>query len=147
MGQRLEEPPGPVDFLIDTTFLIRLWRERKRSTEHRFVVQHPEESVCMSWVVKGEFLRGAVVAGHDAEDVHAFLDRYPTVWATDETLRQYAQVYKGLIASRQMIGANDLWIAASAIEHDLPLLTRNIGEFQRVPELRIVDYAHDGEVL
>ena len=30
-----------------------------------------------------------------------------------------------------MIGVHDLWIAACALEHELPVLTRNAAEFAR----------------
>lgn len=129
-----------MDFLIDTSFLIRLWRDRERSPEYRFILRHTDDTVRMPWVVKGEFLRGAVVADHDEGDVRRFLDRYPTLWVTDDTLVQYARVYRTLVRSRQMIGANDLWVAASALEHGLPLLTRNIADFGRVESLEVVDY-------
>lgn len=130
-----------MDYVIDTTFLIRLWRERQRSAEYRFITLHTDDSVRMPWVVKGEFLRGAVLADHDEAEVRAFLDRYPTIWVTDETLAHYARLYRTLVKSKQTIGANDLWIAASAAEHDLPLLTRNASEFRRVSGLQVVDYS------
>jgi hypothetical protein len=40
-----------VDYLIDTTFLIRLWRERQRSVEHAFIAQHADDTVraCRGW--------------------------------------------------------------------------------------------------
>ena len=126
--------------MIDTTFLIRLWRERQRSAEYRFVARHPDDSVYMPWVVKGEFLRGAFLAGHVEEEVGAFLDRYPTIWVAEETLLHYARLYADLVRSKQSVGANDLWIAAAAIERDLPLLTRNASEFRRVAGLKVVDY-------
>jgi predicted nucleic acid-binding protein len=130
-----------VDYLIDTTFLIRLWRERQSSREHRFIALHTDDSVAMPWVVKGEFLRGAILAGQDEEEISRFLDRYPTKWVTEDTLRQYAGIYMSLVRSRLMVGVNDLWIAASALEHGLPLLTRNVSDFRRVDGLQVVEYA------
>jgi predicted nucleic acid-binding protein len=50
-------------------------------------------------------------------------------------------LYTALVRSNQSVGANDLWIAASATEHDLPLLTRNASEFRRVAGLNVVDYS------
>ena len=129
-----------MDYVIDTTFLIRLWRERERSREHDFIREHPDDSVAMPWVVKGEFLRGSVVAGHDLAEVQTFLDRYPTLWVSDQTLERYATAYAALVEERTMIGPNDLWIAASALEHDRPLLTRNAGELRRVRGLEVIDY-------
>ena len=39
-----------------------------------------------------------------------------------------------------MIGAHDLIIAATAISHDFSLLTDNIREFSRIPELRVIPF-------
>jgi predicted nucleic acid-binding protein len=38
---------------------------------------------------------------------------------------------------RQQIGDMDLLIAATALEHDLTLLTRNIRDFSQIPDLRL----------
>ena len=37
-------------------------------------------------------------------------------------------------------GANDMWIAATALAHAQPLLTRNAREFARVPGLQVESY-------
>jgi len=39
-----------------------------------------------------------------------------------------------------LIGANDLWIAATAITYGKGLVTANEREFTRVPGLRVVSY-------
>jgi predicted nucleic acid-binding protein len=38
---------------------------------------------------------------------------------------------------RQQIGDLDLLIAATALEHNLTLLTRNVRDFQHVPGLKL----------
>ncbi len=35
---------------------------------------------------------------------------------------------------------NDLWIAACAMQHAMPVVTRNVHEFSRIPGLRLVTY-------
>lgn len=40
-----------------------------------------------------------------------------------------------------MIGAHDLWLAASSLAHDLTLATANLREFERVPGLRVEDWS------
>ena len=37
----------------------------------------------------------------------------------------------------QLMGCNDMWIAAHALALDLPLVTNNTREFSRVPGLTI----------
>jgi predicted nucleic acid-binding protein len=130
-----------LDYLIDTSFLIGRWRHGRRSPEQRFIDEHPEAVAAMPWIVKGEFLRGAVLAGRGREEVEDFLSRYPTLWVCDATISEYVKAYVFLIRKNELIGANDLWIAASALEHRLPLLTRNPREFRRVPELTVVAYS------
>jgi predicted nucleic acid-binding protein len=52
----------------------------------------------------------------------------------------YGQTYRFLKQNGLLIGANDLWIAATAIAHDLPLVTRNTDHFRRVPGLKVMGY-------
>ncbi len=63
------------------------------------------------------------------------------LWPTETTLRLYAETRGALVRRRQMVGVHDLWIAACALEHNLPLLTRNAAEFARIPNLKVVDYS------
>ncbi len=39
-----------------------------------------------------------------------------------------------------LIGTNDLWIAATALANDMPLVTKNAEHFRRVPGIEIADY-------
>jgi tRNA(fMet)-specific endonuclease VapC len=41
----------------------------------------------------------------------------------------------------QSIGPLDVLIAATALEHSLPVVTGNLAEFQRVPDLRCVSWS------
>lgn len=141
MGQRLEELGRSLDYLIDTTFLIGRWRQGRKSPEQRFIDRHLEASVAMPWIVRAEFLRGAVLAGTAAQSVVPLLSRYPTLWVSEQTISHYVGTYVALVRRNAMIGANDLWIAASALEHHLPLLTRNADEFRRVTDLEVIDYS------
>jgi predicted nucleic acid-binding protein len=57
--------------------------------------------------------------------------------------RIHAEIYAELAKSGQMIGAHDLMIAAIARRHDLSMLTDDVGEFSRVPGLRVVPFTAD----
>ena len=43
-----------------------------------------------------------------------------------------------------MIGGNDLWIAATAVAHGVPVVTRNTRHYRRVPGLDVRGYSMDG---
>ncbi len=55
----------------------------------------------------------------------------------DAAANAYAGVRAFLESAGMPIGANDMLIAAIALANDLVLVTRNVGEFSRVPHLRI----------
>jgi predicted nucleic acid-binding protein len=52
----------------------------------------------------------------------------------------YRSLLRELQATGKLIGANDLWIAATTLRHELPLVTSNHSEFSRIRRLRILRY-------
>ena len=56
-----------------------------------------------------------------------------------ETARHYADVREELRKARKPIPENDLWIAALARQHELPVITRDT-HFDHVTNLRRVDW-------
>lgn len=89
---------------------------------------------------QGRFLRGAELTGYPVNEVASFLGRYRVIWPDEETLCIYARIYAELFRSNQIIGPHDLWIAASVLRANIPLITRNAAEFRRVPNLRVENY-------
>lgn len=49
-------------------------------------------------------------------------------------------IFRTLKQAGNTIGANDIWIAAIAINARLPLLTRNQGQFSRINNLTVISY-------
>ena len=58
----------------------------------------------------------------------------------DDCAGHYALIRADLQARGQLIGGNDLLIAAIARSHDVTLATHNTGEFNRVAGLRLEDW-------
>ena len=130
-----------MDFLLDTNFLIGLWRQPTSGPEARYLSAHPDAVLALPWVAKAEFLAGALIAGHDVECVAAYVSDYPVVFPVDATLILYAEIFAQLRQRKLVVGPNDLWIAAAAIQVGLPLLTRNVRELSRIDALQVIDYA------
>ena len=59
---------------------------------------------------------------------------------TDEAAIHYAEIRANLKTRGQMIGANDLFIAAHARALGVTLVTNNTEEFERVPGLSIENW-------
>jgi len=130
-----------MDFLIDTTLLIDLWREQRNpGPATRFAREHAHQTAGMTWMVMGEFLRGSYTAGIKREQVQDFLEAYLLVWPTLDTIDQYARLFTDLKVAGRVVGPNDLWIAAAALERQIPLATRNRRDFEGIPDLVVWDY-------
>ena len=129
-----------VDRLLDTNFLISRWRDGKNSSAAQWLRDNADLAVGLPWMVKGEFLRGAVVAGHSPREVRAFLDRFPTAWPDNATLEIYAALFARLRSANTLPGPHDLWIAATAIQLGVPLVTRNTAQFTKIEGLKLESY-------
>jgi tRNA(fMet)-specific endonuclease VapC len=57
-----------------------------------------------------------------------------------EVAKFYSKVRVDLERSGQIIGANDLWIAAHCLQLGLTLVTNNEREFSRIPNLPIENW-------
>jgi predicted nucleic acid-binding protein len=57
-----------------------------------------------------------------------------------EVAWRYGRTFRYLRDQGLSIGTNDLWIAATALVIEMPVVTRNDAEFRRVPELDVRSY-------
>ncbi len=124
----------------DTTFLIDLSREAgcKAGPVHNFLRQHLMDEFALSVTALGEF-----AAGFDDfanETFVAVKSRFRLLPADESDAWRYREVFRYLKRRGELIGANDLWIAATALRSESALVTRNAGEFRRVPGLEVLTY-------
>jgi tRNA(fMet)-specific endonuclease VapC len=99
------------------------------------------EAVFVSPVVVGEVLCGARTTGRPQKyegDLAGFLaSPRTTVLGIDaDTARCYAAIVSRLRKVGEPIPANDAWIAASAMQHGLPILTSD-AHFKRIPQVMV----------
>ena len=58
----------------------------------------------------------------------------------EETALLYGRLARELRADGRLIGTNDLWIGATSLRWELPVLTANPAEFSRIEGLSVVSY-------
>jgi len=129
-------------FIADSCLIIDLEREIKKGDEsgraHQHFASHHIVLHQLTFTVAGELAAGAQVSGRSGWE--RFLQAYPVLEWSKEIAWKYGELHIALRSQRKMIGANDLWIAATALVHAMPVVTRNIDEFSRVPDLEVVPY-------
>jgi tRNA(fMet)-specific endonuclease VapC len=97
----------------------------------------------MSVITKSELLYGVEVSPSRMQDdtaLKAFLPHVEVLEFPDDAATHYAQIRADLKNRGQMIGANDLFIAAHARSLGLRLVTNSTAEFGRVHGLTIENW-------
>jgi tRNA(fMet)-specific endonuclease VapC len=126
--------------IFDTTFLIDFQRERKvgKGVAHSFLEAHADAVAYLPITAYGEFAEGFTNRTDPA--FLSMVESFELLPITREVANAYAKITRELRANGRLIGSNDLWIAASAIEKNLPLVTRNILDFSRISGLKLRSY-------
>ncbi len=97
----------------------------------------------LSAVVKAELLYGARRSSRTADNLRLlthFFEPIVCLPFDDECAASYGLLRVELERVGTPIGPNDLMIAATALAHDLVLVTHNVAEFSRVAGLRFEDW-------
>ncbi|MCC6161793.1 MAG: type II toxin-antitoxin system VapC family toxin [Acidobacteria bacterium] len=127
--------------ILETTFLIDREREERRSRPGpaiAFLEAHPDTRLYLPFTVAGELAAG--LAMRDRQRWDAFLAPLFLLTSTPDVCWHYGRAYRHLYDNGALIGANDLWIAATALAYDLPVLTRNVEHFRQVPGVDVQQY-------
>lgn len=129
-------------FLLDTNTCIHFMNGTSPAIKAYFQQNSPADIAICS-VVKAELLFGA----RHSQRVEANLQRIKQFVAPFNSLpfddccaEEYAQIRADLSRQGKLIGPNDLLIAAIARAHDAIIVTNNTHEFERVANLRLVDW-------
>lgn len=127
--------------LLDTTFLIDLHREIRRKEPGRafsFLEANADAPVQISVITCGEFAEG--FAAENKEQCEQALSPFEVVRLSPGIAWRYGQLSKALRLEGRPIGDNDLWIAATALDQKLDLVTRDLDHFGRINGLRLLSY-------
>ena len=123
-------------YLLDTNIISDLIRgPTGLASEH--IRRVGERAICTSVIVAGELRYGAAKLGSPrmAERVEAILERIEVLPLAPSVDARYGELRARLERDRNVIGANDLWIAAHALVTECCIVTDNEREFARVEDL------------
>ena len=123
-----------MELVADTCFFIDL--QRKKLTAIKWLENREDVRLVVTPVTVGELLVGQP----DENVVQRLMGDGRRLVIGEAVGREYGLLARYLRERGKLIGSNDLWIAALCLVHRLPILTRNVGEFGRVPDLQINEY-------
>lgn len=130
-------------YLLDTNICIYIRQRRPEEVLRRFRRLRPGEAA-LSVITYGELLYGAAKSTQRTaalERLRELVHLLPALPLPETAAETYGTIRAELESKGEMIGNNDLWIAAHALSSGLTLVTNNEKEFRRVRGLRIQNWA------
>lgn len=126
-----------ITHLVDTDWLVDCLNEKNSA---RDVLRPLVEAgrVATSVIVIAELHEG-LLGDRDPDRKRLVLEDLlagiPVIGLAEATARQFAKLRFNLRSTGQMINDHDIWIAATALEHSLILVSRD-KHFERISELK-----------
>lgn len=129
-------------FLLDTNICIHIRRQRPPEVLARFRRLEPGDAV-LSAITWGELAYGADKSQFREQAISQLAELAGLVPVMDLPVlagRFYGAIRAQLEGKGEVIGNNDLWIAAHARAAGLTLVTNNEREFRRIRGLKIQNW-------
>jgi len=129
-------------YMLDTNICIYLRQNRPPEVTARFRQMQHGDAV-LSVITYGELLYGAERSQQRSralESLGRLVSLLSVVPLSEEAAAAYGEIRAALEARGELMGGNDLWIAAHAKSAGLTLVTNNEREFKRVPGLKLQNW-------
>ena len=133
----------PLVPILDTDILISFLRGKPQATAFVEALIDKDERLNTTAINAGELYVGAYYSTNVAKDVRAIEDLLKrfTIWdftGTDAVI--YGQCQAILLKNGTPVGKMDVMIGSIAISHGEPLVTRNVTHFERIPQLKLINW-------
>ncbi|HBE78473.1 MAG TPA: VapC toxin family PIN domain ribonuclease [Firmicutes bacterium] len=108
--------------IVDTNVIIKMLNGDSEAIQIFDSLDHIHISV----ITAGELFYGANKSSQREENLELFKDflrEYPMIGIDEKTSQIYGELKAGLVKTGMNIPENDLWIAATAFQHDLTVVS------------------------
>ena len=130
-------------YMLDTNIIAYAKNNRPEIVLQKFM-QHRPEDICISSITMAELEFGVCHSSNPQKNQIAllsFLARIEILPFDTNAAIEYGRIRHELTIAGNLIGANDLFIAAHAKSCNLTLVTNNTREFERVKGLKLENWA------
>jgi tRNA(fMet)-specific endonuclease VapC len=131
-----------MDYMLDTNICIDIMKNHPPKVQDQ-LKKIPVGSVSISAVVLAELWHGVHKSLHVQRNTKALKDFLKFLIIEDwpkNSADLYGKLRAQLEKNGNMIGANDLLIAAHALHRNATLVTNNLREFQRIDGLKVENW-------
>lgn len=129
-------------YLLDTNICIYIQKKRPFSVFQQFA-KHTQQDIAISAITLGELYYGVSFSEYpekSLQKLQAFLKLVTILPLPLNASQYYGKIFATLRRQGQLIGNNDMWIASHALAENLTVVTNNVGEFNRVENLKVVNW-------
>jgi tRNA(fMet)-specific endonuclease VapC len=131
-----------VKYLLDTNICIYTFKQQPPEVIQRFR-QLKVGEVGISAITYAELYFGVLKHPQRVkyqEILTLNLEPFQILYPNKLAYEHYADIRLNLMRAGKTIGTNDLWIAGHARSLDITLVTNNLREFNRVPDLKLENW-------
>jgi tRNA(fMet)-specific endonuclease VapC len=129
-------------YLLDTNACIRILNNSSPPLIAR-LQQHEPGEIYLCAIVKAELTYGAYHSSQVADNLRVldrFFEPFVSLPFDDRCVMGYGRIRSDLAREGTIIGPYDLMIAATAMSHNLTLVTHNTKEYGRIAGLQLEDW-------
>lgn len=132
-------------YLLDTNIVSYFLRDASASLSQRILDSRPQD-LAISTISAGELRFGLskLTPSKRANSLALRMNHLFNSLSIEplpvEAAMHYGEIRQQLEALGQLIGGNDLWIAAHALAQDFTLVSNNTREFQKVTKLHLENW-------
>ena len=131
-----------IKYMLDTNIIVYAINKRSDRIISNMLKHEPEE-ICISAITMAELEYGILHSSKPERNRMAlmmFLAEISIIPFDSKAAYDYGEIRQDLQTKGELIGANDLLIAAQAKSMGITLVTHNVREFSRVKNLQIEDW-------
>jgi len=134
--------------MLDTNICIYIINNKPKAVFERFLALGESDKVYISSISVAELFYGLEKSASPKKEQNKmalikFLSPLELAHFDDKAAIEYGFVRAKLEKSGNIIGANDLFIAAHAVSMGVTLVTNNTKEFERVENLKLENWVKD----
>ena len=125
-------------YLLDTCICVALLKKSQNVIQRlREVSTHncKISDITLAELYFGAFKSGKEKHFNDVSEISKLFEKYPI-----QHIRKYGEIRWELEKQGLRIGDMDMFIAATALEEDLILVTGNVKHFERIPGLKVENW-------